>query len=66
MGQGAMCLGMLGRIQVTPRWANGPVWLHNGSRREIGEGRVRSPPPPDRNQAEGREGRIRAEKGGAG
>ena len=31
MGQGAMGLEMLGRRQVTPRWENDPVWLHDGS-----------------------------------
>ena len=45
MGQGAMGLGMLGRRQVTPRWVNDPVWLHNGSRRDSGQGRMRAPPP---------------------
>ena len=64
MGQGEMGIRMLGRIQVTSRWANDPVWLHAG-RREIGQGRVREP-PPDGNQVEGGEGRIRAEKGGEG
>ena len=39
-----------------PRWANDPVWLHNGSRRESGQGRVQAPPPKG-NQAEGGEGR---------
>ena len=45
MGQGAMGLGMMRRRQVTTRWANDPVWLNNGSRRQIGQGRVRAPPP---------------------
>ena len=45
MRQGAIGLGMLVRRQVTPRWANDPMWLHNGSRRESGQGRVRAPPP---------------------
>ena len=27
--QGAMGLGMLGRRQVKPRWANDTVWRHN-------------------------------------
>ena len=33
MGQGAMGIGILGRRQVTPRWANDPVWMHDGSKR---------------------------------
>ena len=32
MGQGANGLGMLGRRQVMPRWANDPVWMHDGIR----------------------------------
>ena len=56
MGQGDMGIGILGRIQLTPRWENDPVWLHGGSRRDSGQGQVRAP-PPDGNQAEGREGR---------
>ena len=52
MGQVEMGLGLLGWIQVTPMWENDLVWLHNGSRRESGQGRVRAP-PPDGNQAEG-------------
>ena len=57
MGQGSMGIGIMGWIQVTPRWTNDPVWLHNRSRREIGQGQVwPPPPPPDGNQAEGREG----------
>ena len=56
MGQGEMGIRMMGRRQVTPRWANDPVWLHRRSRRESGQGRVREP-PPDGNQAEGGEGR---------
>ena len=40
----AMGLGMLVRIQVTPRWANDPVCLCNESRQESGKGRVREPP----------------------
>ena len=58
MGQVVMGLGIMGRIQVTPRWANGPVWLHDGSRRESGQGRVRAPPQM--------EIRRREEKGRAG
>ena len=57
MVQGAMSLGILGQIQLTPRWANDSVWLHNGSIQESCQGHVRAPPPPDRNQAEGGEGR---------
>ena len=34
--KGEMGLGMLGRIQVTPRWDNDPVWRHNGGKgREV-------------------------------
>ena len=43
-GEGARGLGVLGQRQVTPRWANDTVWLHNGSRRESVQGRVRAPP----------------------
>ena len=57
MGQGEMGLGIMGWRQVTHRWANDPVWLHDGSRRESGQGRVQAPPPPEGNQVEGREGR---------
>ena len=57
MGQGAMGLGMLGRRQMMPRCDNDTVWLHAGSRRESGQGRVRAPPPPEGNQAESGEGR---------
>ena len=56
MGHGVMSLMMLGRIQVTPIWENGPVWMSNESRRKSGQGQVR-PPPLDGNQAEGGEGR---------
>ena len=45
MGQGAMGLGMLGWRQVMPRWENDNAWLHDGSRRESDQGRVRAPPP---------------------
>ena len=65
MGQGAMGIGMLGQRQAKTRWANDPVWLHGRSRQDIGQWRVRAF-PPDVNQAEGREGRRRAEKGGEG
>ena len=44
MGKGVMGLGMLGRRYVTPRWVNDPVWLHDRSRQESGQGRVRAPP----------------------
>ena len=60
MGQGAMGIGMLGRMQVTPRWANDTVWLHNRSRQESDQGRVWAPPPPQT------EIRRREEKGGDG
>ena len=59
MGQGEMGLGIMGWRQLTHGWANDPVWLHDGSRQESGQGRVQAPPPP-------REIRWRAEKGGAG
>ena len=38
MGQAAMGFGMLGRIKVTPRWANDPVWLHGGRRKDSDQG----------------------------
>ena len=61
MGKGARGLGVLGQRQVTTRWANDTVWLHNGSRRDSGQGRVRAPPQTEiRRMAEkGREGQIR-------
>ena len=59
MGKGEMGLGILGQRQVTTRWENDPVWLHNGSIWVIGQGRVRAPPPPEGNKAEGREGQSR-------
>ena len=52
MGKGEMGRGILGRIQVTPRWVNDPVWLNGGSRQESGQGRVQAP-PLEVNQAEG-------------
>ena len=52
MGQGEMGLSMLGRKQVTPRWANDPMLLQDGSRWESDQGRVRAP-PPEGNQVEG-------------
>ena len=55
MGKGARGLRVLGQRQVTPRWANDTVWMHNGSRQESGQGQVREPPQP--------EIRRRAEKG---
>ena len=58
MGQEVMGHGMLGRRQVTSRWANDPVWLNDRSRQESGQGRVQAPPQT--------EIRRRAEKGGAG
>ena len=56
MGQVSMGIVMLGQRQVTPRWANDPVWMHEGSRQESDQGRVRAP-PPEGNRAEGGEGR---------
>ena len=44
VGQVEMGLGMLGRRQVTPRWMNDPVWLHDQSRKESGQGWFRHPP----------------------
>ena len=64
MGQRAMGIRILGRIQVTPTWDNYPVCLHDLSRQDSGQGRVRAPPPPDVNKAEVREdwsGLIRVE-----
>ena len=52
-----MGIGILGRRQVTPRWANDTVWLHVRSRRESDQGRVRAP-LPDGNKVEGGGGRI--------
>ena len=49
---------MLGRIQVTPRWANDPVWLHNEANRRVARVRFWHPPQT--------ENRQRAEKVGAG
>ena len=51
MEQGVMGIRVLKWIQVTPRWANDPVWLHDGRRRESGQGWGRTPPPYG-NQAE--------------
>ena len=64
MGKGARGLGVLGQRQVTPRWPNDPMWLHNGSRWESGQGRVRAPPQTEirRRADKGGEGRRRAEK----
>ena len=36
--QGAMGIGMRGRIKVTPRWANDPVWRHNVQKGMEGRG----------------------------
>ena len=58
MGQGEMGLGMLGRIQVIPKWENDPVCIHNGSIQESGQWQVRAPPQYRI--------RRRAEKCGAG
>ena len=57
MGQGGMGLGMLGRRQATTRWENDPVWMHDRSRQESGQGQVQAPPQT--------EIRRRADKGGA-
>ena len=48
-------IGMLGRIQVTLRWADDPAWRHNGRRWRGCWGR-RGLPPPEGHQTEGREG----------
>ena len=57
MGQGAMSLGMLGKIQLTPRWKNDPVWGYKlGNRREVW-GRCGHPPSLVGKHAEGGEGR---------
>ena len=58
MGQGAMGLGMLGRRQVMLRWAKDPVWMHNGSKWDIGQRWMQALPHT--------EIRRRPEKGGAG
>ena len=55
--QGAMGLGILGWIQVTPRWKNDPVWGYKlGNRREVW-GRCGHPPSLVGKHAEGGEGR---------
>ena len=61
MGKEEMGIGILGGRQGTPRWANDPVWLHNGSRQNSGQVQVQAP-PPEGNQGEGREGQRRAER----
>ena len=53
MKQVAMSIGIMGQRQVTPRWENDPVWMHNGSIQESGQGRGQAT-PPYRNQAKGR------------
>ena len=58
MEQRAMVPGMLGWRQVKPRWANNPLWLHDGSRQESGQGRMQADPQMEIRQ--------RSEKGGAG
>ena len=58
MGKGVMDLEMLIWRQVTPRWVNDPVWLHDGGW-ESGQGRVRAPPPLTEN-------RQKSDKGGVG
>ena len=45
MGQGVMGLGMLIWRQVTPWWANDPLWLNGRSRGESGQWQVRAPNP---------------------
>ena len=47
-----------GRETGDAQMANDLVWLHNGSRQESGQERVRASPPPELNQAKGGEGRI--------
>ena len=46
MGQVTIGLGMLVRRKVTPMWDNNHVWLHGGSRRNSGQGRLQAPPLP--------------------
>ena len=58
MMQVATGLGMLGRIQVTPRWVNDPVWRHDGLKVRKGRGMIRYLPWVDIG--------WRSEKGGAG
>ena len=55
--QGAMGLGMLGQIQVTPRWSNDPVWRHVGMNGREGQGGCGYLPSLVRKRAEGGEGR---------
>ena len=43
--QGAMVISILVRIQVTPRWVNDPVWIHNGKNGREDQGRRGYPPP---------------------
>ena len=38
MGQGEMGLGMMGIRQVTPRWENDTVWLHDEVDRRVARG----------------------------
>ena len=56
MGQVVMSLGMLGKRQLTPRWTNDPVWLHNGVDGRVARGGCETPPQT--------ENRRREEKGG--
>ena len=58
MGQGEMGLGILVWRQVTPRWANDPVWLHDGVYGRVARGGCGHPPQT--------ENRHRAEKVGSG
>ena len=45
MVQGEMGIGIIGRRQVTTRWLNDPVWMHDGIIQESGQEQVRAPPP---------------------
>ena len=55
-GKGAMDIGMLGRRQVMPMWANDTVWLPVIVYGRLSRGGCRHP-PLDGKQAEGGEGR---------
>ena len=56
MGQGEMGLGILGQRQVTPMWANDPVWLYNGVDGRLARGGFGNP-HPRRKYAEDGKGR---------
>ena len=43
---GEMGLGMMGQIQVTPRWENDTLWKYDGGNRREGRGGYGYLPPP--------------------